>query len=178
MPSYQKLCLGAFLFLNVFMVITACIRASGLYIRSHNIFGEAAGIQGAFDEVWLFLWQQIEASVAVTMVSLTAFRSIYVLDRSRKRKQPDCERRWYSSVVMKTRSGKKPSETREELGDLPSIPPATLTGLTTAIHGGMDKRPINFGLESTYHNDLESNSTENQIQVSYTFDYQVQEAKP
>ncbi|MCJ1471802.1 hypothetical protein MMC13_000443 [Lambiella insularis] len=66
----QKLFLGIFLSLNIFMAIVACVRVSGLEINA------------TFDEIWLFVWQQIEACVAVAMLSGTAFRSIFVSSAS------------------------------------------------------------------------------------------------
>lgn len=62
----QKIVIGVFLSLNLFMAFTASVRVSGLKFR------------GTFDEVWLFAWQHIEACVAVAMISLTAFRSVFV----------------------------------------------------------------------------------------------------
>lgn len=62
----QKLGLGAFLCLSIFMCITAAIRVSGfLYQR-------------AFDGSWIRLRREVEACVAVTMIFLTALRSVFV----------------------------------------------------------------------------------------------------
>ena len=49
------------------MIILAIIKASGLKTA-----------EGSFALVWEVFWQQIEASVAVIMVSFTAFRSAFV----------------------------------------------------------------------------------------------------
>jgi len=62
----QKLGLGSFLCLNIFMIIMAVIRLSGFRYRH------------TFDDSWILIWLQLEACIAVTMVSLTAFRSIFV----------------------------------------------------------------------------------------------------
>lgn len=47
------------------MIMIAIIRVSGLRIRKSNI-----------DVQWEVFWQDIEATVAVIMVSITAFRSL------------------------------------------------------------------------------------------------------
>lgn len=38
------------------------------------------------DTTWLFFWQSMEACVAIVMVSVTAFRSLYGQEQSRKAK--------------------------------------------------------------------------------------------
>ena len=65
-PS-QKLGLGVFLCLSIGMILMAITRLSGVH-----------SYRGSFDEIWILLWQQIEACIAVTMLSLTAFRSVFV----------------------------------------------------------------------------------------------------
>ena len=69
----QKFGLAAFLCLSIFMIVVAAIRVSGFHY------------EGTWDNTWIFFWQQIEASVAVAMISVTAFRSAFVADGSRKR---------------------------------------------------------------------------------------------
>ena len=72
--SRQKAVLGLTLCLSIFMVITCVIQMSGL-----SLFGsvKALGSSGkAVDTVWQVFWQHIEACVAVTMVSLSSFRSL------------------------------------------------------------------------------------------------------
>ena len=58
------------------MIILAIIKASGLKTSV-----------GSFALVWEVFWQQIEASVAVLMVSLTAFRSVFVSNSAGVRRQ-------------------------------------------------------------------------------------------
>ena len=65
----RKLALGVVLCLSVFMIIVASIRY-GLC----TIYGE---VHTEPDSVWLFFWQSVECFVAISMVSLTAFRSLY-----------------------------------------------------------------------------------------------------
>ena len=121
----QKLVLGIFLSLNVFMAITACVRVSGIDFR------------GRFDEVWLFVWQYIEACVAVAMISLTAFRSVFVGPDSLQARKKLAKRQWYSSSLQAFKRKKVAQENdTEAMLELPSIPGGTLTGMRTFIHGG------------------------------------------
>ena len=121
----QKFVLGVFLSLNLFMAITASIRVSGLSFR------------GTFDEVWLYLWQEIEACIAVTMISLTAFRSVFVASESSRARREMAKKPWYSSTIAAIRRSKTQRGSDEEaIQGLPSIPSATLTGMRTFIQGG------------------------------------------
>ena len=113
--ALQKMGLAAFLCLNVFMAVLAIVRLSG--IQS----------QGS----WNVFWQQMETNIAVTMVSLTAFRSLYVAEASRAsdRQSP---KGWVPSTarlnfMRKVRGGRDSSDR------LPDIPNATMTGMRTAI---------------------------------------------
>lgn len=113
----QKLGIGVFLSLSIFMIVIACIRIIGFIIFNH-----------AF--LWQVFWLQVEGSVAVMMVSLTAFRSVFAshgpVARARK------ARRWYSSTVAKLRRHKASSD-GYDLESLPKIPTATLSGIRTFI---------------------------------------------
>lgn len=134
---YQKFIIGIFLSLNLFMTFTALVRRAGL--KYH----------GTFDMVWLFTWHHIEACVAVIMISITAFRSIYVSSQqvARARKQHANEKPWYSSPVAAIRRKRALDRKDEEfVASLPTIPSATLTGMRTFIQGG---RRTGTGLQST-----------------------------
>lgn len=118
----QKLGLAAFLCLSIFMIIIAIIRISGFIY--HN----------AFDEGWVYLWQQIEACVSVSTISLTAFRSMFVANASRRDREISP---WQKSPGTSWRRRYKKSATSSqgrELDNL-SIPSATLTGMRTVIGG-------------------------------------------
>ena len=111
------------------MAITASIRVSGINFR------------GTFDELWLYLWQEIEACVAVAMISLTAFRSVFVASESSRARREGPKKPWYSSTVaaIKRNKARQPSD-EEAIQELPRIPSATLTGMRTFIQGGRHKR--------------------------------------
>ncbi|KAL9030054.1 MAG: hypothetical protein Q9196_001790 [Gyalolechia fulgens] len=68
----QKLGIGAFLCLSIVMIIIAIIKASGIRTSVDS-----------FDLVWEVFWQQMEACAAVLMVSLTAFRSVFLSNKQR-----------------------------------------------------------------------------------------------
>ena len=121
----QKFILGIFLSLNMFMAITACVRVSGIKFRDR------------FDEVWLFVWQNIEACVAIAMISLTAFRSVFVGQKSLQARNDLMKKPWYSSTLQAIRRKKSAQQSDgEAMIGMPSIPGATLTGMRTFIRGG------------------------------------------
>ena len=134
---HQKFIIGMFLSLNLFMTFTAIVRRSGFKYR------------GTFDTVWLFTWHHIEACVAVIMISITAFRSIYASSQrtSRARKRFANDKPWYSGPVAAMRRKRALDRKDEEsVAGLPTIPSATLTGMRTFIQGG---RRTGTGLQST-----------------------------
>lgn len=125
----QKFIVGVFLCLNLCMVIVAAIRVSGLDFR------------GKFDTVWLFVWSQIESCVAVSMISLTAFRSAFVYSESSRARREGAKRPWYSSSIEAIRRKRAQRLSDEEATQgLPTIPSATLSGMRTFIHGGRHYR--------------------------------------
>jgi len=109
----QKCGLAAFLCLNICMIIMAIVRVSGLHYH------------GAFDNAWIFMWQQVEACVAVTMLSLTSFRSLFVAPS----RSADKARPWVPSTRRLLGKRKAAGASDRRLQDL-TIPSATLTGLS------------------------------------------------
>lgn len=67
----RKLAIGAVLCLSFFMIIIAIIRVT-----------EAPISEGVTDSIWLFIWQSVEASTAVLMVSVTAVRAAFGQEKS------------------------------------------------------------------------------------------------
>ena len=121
MQTQQKLGLAAFLCLQVLMIIIAVIRISGFIYRH------------AFDEGWVYLWQQIESCVSVSTISLTAFRIMFVAGTSRREQSP---RQWSERGAWRRRVlGKKNSGASSSTGELDdvSIPGARLEGMRTVI---------------------------------------------
>ena len=133
--AHEKLIIGIFLSLNLFMTVAAAVRVSG--VKFH----------GTFDIVWLFFWQHIEACVAVIMISLTAFRSFYVNSQSLRARREPANRPWYSSTVAAIRRKRVHNKRDEDsITGLPAIPSATLTGMRTFIQSG---RRTGTGLQTT-----------------------------
>lgn len=69
--------------------------------------------------------------MAAIMVSLMAFRSVFVAKASKASDRK--ARPWYSSSVARMRVERKASEAGGDLQDLPAVPPATMTGMRTFI---------------------------------------------
>ena len=113
--------MGTFLCLNIAMAIIAIVRVAGIRHR------------GTIDYTWIFFWQHIEVCVAVSMVSFTAFRSLFVStgqEAAAKKARP-----WYSSQARKLRGAKGERLRNGGHEKLPSIPGATMTGMRTFIRG-------------------------------------------
>jgi hypothetical protein len=101
------------------MAIMAIIRVSGI-----------TGVAGV-DIPWTFFWQFTEASVAVLMGSLTAFRTLLVGHVGRN---SEPKRSWpYSRYRIYKWGGRKVSADDETQEGLPEVPGATMTGLRTFI---------------------------------------------
>lgn len=135
--SKQKLGLGFFLCLSVFMIVIALVRISALVTEIPIMPGVTIR---SIDPTWKFFWQQIEACVAVFMVSFTAFRSFFVTETSRYPRASPAKPG--SSTRRRIWNGNKRSsegDDEKEKGRLPPIPSATITGLRTYIRGGADE---------------------------------------
>ncbi|MCJ1408123.1 hypothetical protein MMC19_002196 [Ptychographa xylographoides] len=88
----QKVVLGLTLCLSVWMMITCVIQIGGLSVAGT---GNAEGTAGqSLDTVWQVFWQQVEASIAVTVLSFTGFRSLFAGSRSGSKERKHLH--WYS----------------------------------------------------------------------------------
>lgn len=126
----QKLILGTTLCLSIFMIIIAIVRISKIRIKSPY---EGLGM----DIVWVIFWQQVEACTAVIMVSLSAFRSFFVAHESRLREDRNRNRQWYMSNKKASAWRRRLLQSEgEEMNQLPQVPRATMTGMSTFISGG------------------------------------------
>ncbi|MCJ1402857.1 hypothetical protein MMC11_006078 [Xylographa trunciseda] len=93
----QKFILGSTLCLSVFMIITCIIQMSGLGVTGT---GTDIGTSGqSFDVVWQVFWSQVEASTAVTVISFTSFRSLFVASNASPKNTRSLH--WYSFKVSK-----------------------------------------------------------------------------
>lgn len=104
------------------MIMVAIVRVSGLRIQKSNI-----------DVQWDVFWIDVEANVAVIMVSITAFRSLLGIKALKAREKR--ERSWFSyRRKLLARKFKKVPKDESEIEHLPPIPRATLTGVRTFIN--------------------------------------------
>ena len=122
----QKIGLAFSLCLSGAMVLVTIVRMAGIKLRG----------SGSVDIVWVAFWQQQESSIAVLMLSVSAFRSFFVPSSVRA---PAPRHQGYSPSEKRRRFlHRRPHpelyDTHETNG-LPQIPGATLTGLTTVIEG-------------------------------------------
>ena len=118
MRLFQKIAVGVFLCLSLVMIIFAIVRATG--VRTGN---------GSVDGSWSFFWQQMESSTAVTMISLTAFRSVISHSVSSRNKP------WEASIPRFIRKFRNTSSASSEVLHLDGviIPGAAMTGVGTLI---------------------------------------------
>ncbi|MCJ1389307.1 hypothetical protein MMC18_002163 [Xylographa bjoerkii] len=125
----QKIGLAMSLCLSLVMAITAITRISGIKLAG-----------GAVDIVWLAFWQQQECSIAVTMVSVSAFRSFFVVSASNNvsPKKPKSSTYWKNRLLQKRSASSKDTEKGDN--ELPQIPSATMTGMRTVIQGARGSR--------------------------------------
>lgn len=134
MKPSQKLGLAAFLCLSICMVIMEIIRVSGIHFR------------GKIDNTWVFMWQHVEACTAVTMLSLTAFRSIFIAPKpgfNNKKASP-----WVPSTGRLRRKCEKTRDGNHLRLIDPDIPSATLTGLSRVYHGSQASHSENESVGS------------------------------
>lgn len=106
----RKLALGATLCLSIFMIVIVIIKVS-----TGNI------ADGQVDSPWVLFWLHVEAAVAVVVVSITAFRVLFVhSDDTHSRKQLNRKRACQQGVVRTSPSCTKNGlvERDDSLGSL------------------------------------------------------------
>lgn len=111
--------------------------------------------------------------MAVSMVSFTAFRSLFVSDKSNaiaKKPKP-----WYSSPIRMFGGTKKEPSADEDSNGLPSIPSATLTGMRTFIRGNDGFSKLNSEARTEYTESILLQDRVKQITVSQGLSTEVQE---
>ena len=146
------------------MIIVTIIRIAGMRQRG----------SGSVDIVWLAFWQQQECSIAVLMVSVSAFRSLFVpspatppLQRQQRYSPSEKGRR-----LLRRRPDPDLYDTHETNG-LPQIPSATLAAMATVM--GEDRQSEETaGPDQRFHGHLppseHDRSTERSATNSFTRD--------
>ncbi len=113
MTIRRKLALWGILCLSIFTAITAVIKVAGGNIN-----------HGQVDSAWAIFWLQAEAAVAIIVVSITAFRALFVAHRASKQQSPayrsSGSRSVWSKIVRRR-------------DDLPATPAPAHTGARTYI---------------------------------------------
>ena len=121
----QKVSLGVFLCLSIFMAIAAITRVAGY--RLHGIL----------DLTWQIFWQYMEACVAVIMGSSTAFRTLFTHSNSRvsDEEKHDVSSKMRKWLLRKTKSSRssEPEQGEVDRGFLPEVPLATFNGIRSFI---------------------------------------------
>ena len=116
MSVKQKFCLGAFLTVNVWLIIIALVRV--IFYKRGNVF----------DVTWSLFFRFFEANVAILAACFSAFRSLFVISTLKRRAQNN---RPVDSLHQ--RIFRKTPPDHQPLDDLPSIPGVTLNGIRTMI---------------------------------------------
>ncbi|KAL8719419.1 MAG: hypothetical protein Q9225_003584 [Loekoesia sp. 1 TL-2023] len=127
----RKLVLGTILSLSIFTMIVSIVRIAGGNLPN-----------GLVDSIWVNFWLQVEAAVAVMIVSITAYRSLFFSDKSSNGKSP---RHYTSNSTLRKRLLWSRRGKAEKAMHLPSlqVPDPALTGVRTVIRradGGCDGR--------------------------------------
>lgn len=151
----QKTFVGIFLCLSIGMIVIAIVRLSGLRVLDRYV-----------DVQWEVFWLELEANVAVIMVSITAFRSLLGLKALKSRKEKERVRYWYRRRLPFSK-GDKTWESQLNGHQLPSIPGATLTGIRTFIRGDRESKMMGSRFDVTDSRG-DRTGTEQRIKVTHT----------
>ena len=116
MSTNQKLGIGAFLTMNIWLTIIALVRVT-LFKRGPT-----------FDFTWTLFFQFFEPNVAILAACFSAFRSLYVTNGCKRHVQQKLP-----SYSFSKRLFKKGIVAEEILENLPSVPGPALRGMRTTI---------------------------------------------
>ncbi|KAF2262427.1 hypothetical protein CC78DRAFT_316935 [Lojkania enalia] len=138
MRPTTKWSIASFLCLSIFMVLCSIVRIAGWIPMDSHIP----------DLIWRFFWQQIEACIAITTASITVFRTIFI-HHNRRNPRPICRnpmginRIPYSSYTQQNSIRGPhtvlPGHSGQEI--VPSLPPATYSGVPTYISKTSREKP-------------------------------------
>ena len=162
----QKIGLAFTLCLSCVMIIVAIVRVAGM----------VRGGGGSVDVVWVAFWQHQECSIAVLMISVSAFRSLFVpspTDHPVQRHQgysPSDRRRKF----LRRRPDPDLYDTHET-GGLPQIPSATFAGTAIVVgEGGHSEETADLGQQ--FHGHLPASGDDHST-VNITTDSSVQDTE-
>lgn len=117
----QKLVLGISLCLSIMMVITAVIRISGVRVWHHD------------DEIiWRIFWIFNESCASIIMVSLTAFRSLFVMHQNQRAEKRRRDLTWKQPRKQHVHKPETGSE-NEMFGGLSETSDVILAGIISTV---------------------------------------------
>ena len=109
----RKFALGTTLCLSVFTIVASIIKVSG-----------GKTVNNQIDSSWVVFWLQMEAAVAVMVVSVTTFRALFVAERSQKQDSP----RYTTKIRAKKWYGSEHSEETKASSTFPTTATPNLDG--------------------------------------------------
>ena len=104
------------------LAVMTCILWSGFRDRVRN------------NLTWYLFWMQLQSSTAVSVFSFTAFRSLFITEKSKARARK--KNAWHPSPIRRLRRRTNDTWYGGNYILLQSIPSATLSGMRTFIRGG------------------------------------------
>lgn len=122
----QKLVLGTSLCLSIMMVITAVIRISSVRGGHNDI-----------DIIWWIFWLFSESCISIVMISLIAFRSLFVVHKSQREERRRRDLTWKQQREQRVH---RKSETESGDGGSPKISDVVLAGMTSTVEGAEMQR--------------------------------------
>ena len=117
MNLHQKLGIGVFLTMNIWLIIVALVRVTSF--KQGN----------STDETWSLFFQFLEPNIAILVTCFSAFRSLFVSNVSKDRGQRDQPLHLFRQNIFR----RTPPDDSQQFDDLPSIPRPTLNGMRTMI---------------------------------------------
>ena len=135
MSIKQKFYIGAFLTVNIWLIIIASVRITSFEHAKHG---------KQLDFTWTIFFQIFEPNVAILAACFSAFRSLFVNNGSER----GVQRHRPSPSFGRRLLGKSPSE-HHRLADLPSVPGPSLKGMRTMIWQSNRTKVRNFSSDDT-----------------------------
>lgn len=138
----HKLALWGVLCLSIFTALTSIIKVAGGNINN-----------GQVDAAWAVFWLQAEAAVAVIVVSISAFRALFVAQRASKQASPAAFHTRTSSSLLRKRFHLR--------NTLPEVPSPTFTGVRTfTCQDDEESQNLNIPLQGSGIRVTQNNSSE------------------
>lgn len=129
MSIKQKLCIGGFLTLNIWLIVIALVRITS-FKRGET-----------FDYTWTMFFQIFEPHVAILAACFSAFRSLFVNHGQRHQPDPSFGR-------CRRLLGQHPSE-HHHLDNFLSVPAPTLKGMQPVIRQNNRRKDSNLSSGDT-----------------------------